>query len=100
MQSLFLRYIIVSLNVKTTGPVENQGSRKSKIGWELTKSGCHVRSPEFKNFHIFVVFKLIISNAIVFMNFWGAFRPIWLATFVPGSSFWLVTLISEAILIG
>ena len=22
-----------------------QGSRKSKIGWELTKNGCHVRSP-------------------------------------------------------
>ena len=23
-----------------------QGSRKSKIGWELTKSGCYKRSPE------------------------------------------------------
>ena len=22
-----------------------QGSRKSKTGWELTKNGCHVRSP-------------------------------------------------------
>ena len=24
----------------------DQGSRKSKIGWEPNKSGCHVRSPE------------------------------------------------------
>ena len=24
----------------------HQGSKKSKIGWELTKSGCHVRSQE------------------------------------------------------
>ena len=26
------------------GQGSGQGSRKSKIGWELTKSGCHVRS--------------------------------------------------------
>ena len=25
---------------------QQQGSRKSKIGWELTKNGCHVQSPE------------------------------------------------------
>ena len=34
-------------------PVQ-QGSRKSKIGWELTKSGCLVRSPElFKKKNIY-----------------------------------------------
>ena len=29
-------------------PPASQGSTQSKIGWELTKSGCHVRSPEKK----------------------------------------------------
>ena len=29
-----------------TSMVGKQGTRKFKIGWELTKSGCHVQSPE------------------------------------------------------
>ena len=29
-----------------------QGSRKSKNGWELTKSGCHAQSPELSKSHI------------------------------------------------
>jgi hypothetical protein len=31
-----------------------QGTKKYKLGWELTKSGCNVRSPEiFKKIYIF-----------------------------------------------
>ena len=70
---------------------QQQGCRKSKIGWELTKCGCHVRSLELlKKKHICLVFKLIIPTTRVFMHLFGAFRPIWLATFIFVSSFWLV----------
>ena len=51
---------------------QEQGSRKSKIGWELTKNGCHMRCPGFKKkSHIFVVFKLIIPITLVLCIFYG-----------------------------
>ena len=52
-ESLALYIFVASdhLNYKTRGhefgETTKQGSRKSKIGLELTKSGCHVRSSEF-----------------------------------------------------
>ena len=67
---------------------DKQGSRKSKIGWELTKNGCS-RFIEKKS-HILVVFKIFIPISVVFMQFFWAFRPIWLAFSISGSSFWLV----------
>ena len=68
----------------------SQGSRKCIIGWELTKSGCHVQSQELPESHRFVVIKQIIPITVVFMHiFWG-FRTIWLAICNPGSQFWLV----------
>ena len=69
---------------------KHQGSRKSKIGWELTKNGCHVRSPGLSKSHICAVFKLSISITVVFMHLFWAFRPIWLAISIFGSSFWLL----------
>jgi hypothetical protein len=45
---------------------------------------------DYKKKHIFVVFKLIIPIAVVFMHLFGAFKPIWLAISFFGSSFWLV----------
>ena len=67
-----------------------QGSRKSKVGWELTKSGWQVWSPEIFKRLIFVVFKLIIPITRVLMHLFGDYRPIWLATSISVSSFWLV----------
>ena len=46
---------------------------------------------DYQESHIFVVFKLIIPITVVFMHvFFCDFRPIWLALFISGSSFWLV----------
>ena len=70
--------------------VPDQGSTKYKIGWELTKSGYHVRSPELKKGHILVVFKLFIPILVFFMHISLAFRPIWLATSICSSSLWLL----------
>ena len=81
---------------------QGQGSRKSKIGWELTKSGCHVRSPElFKNKkHIIVGFKQIIPITRVFVHFWGLLDQFgWQPPF-PLAHFGWWTLISEAISAG
>ena len=45
---------------------------------------------DYKKKHIFVVVKLIIPITVVFMHLFWAFRPIWLAISISGSSFWLV----------
>ena len=67
-----------------------QGSRISKICWELTKSGCHVQTPELSKKPYICSFKLINPITVVFTHlFWG-FRTFWLATSISGSSFWLV----------
>ena len=81
--------LMLTLSLQCTG-TDTQGSRKSKIGWELTKNGCHVRSPGLSKSHIFVVFKLIIPITVVFIHLFGAFTPIWLAFSISGSSFWPV----------
>ena len=67
-----------------------QGSRKSKIGWELTKNGCHVRSPWLSKQPYICSFQ---TNYPYYHGFYAsflAFRPIWLAFSLPCSSFWLV----------
>ena len=67
-----------------------QGSNKSKIGWELTNKGCHMRCQGISKSHIFVVFKLIIPITVVFMHIFWALRQILLAVSISGSLFWLV----------
>ena len=67
-----------------------QGSRQSKSGWELTKSGCDMRPPELFKKHMLLVFKLFILITRVFMHLCWAVWPNWLATSISISSFWLV----------
>ena len=84
VKCVFIRYYFLTMDTY------KQGSRKSKIGWELTKSGCHVRSPE--------LFKKKTYNWLVETYFLSYFS--WLAksgcqnqklagnTFPPFPSFW------------
>ena len=47
-----------------------QGSRKSEIGWELAKSGFHVRCQNHYKIYILVVFPLFISfNVVLCISF-------------------------------
>ena len=83
------------------GGGRGQGSRKSKIGWELTKNGCLVRSPGLlKKKHKFVVLKLIIPITVVFMHLFGLLDQFgWHSPFTV-AHFGRWTLISEAISAG
>ena len=81
-----------------TTPV--QCSRKSKIGWELIKSGCYVRSQELSKIHIFVLFKLNIPIIMVLCIFFGLSDQFGLQPPFPVANFGWLTLISEAITAG
>ena len=49
-----------------------QGSTQSKIGWELSKSGCHMRSNNFhQKSHVYVDVKLFIPITLGFCTFLG-----------------------------
>ena len=49
-----------------------QGSTQSKIGWELTKSGCHMRSNIFhQKSYVYVDVKLFIPITLGFCTFLG-----------------------------
>ena len=75
----------------------SKGSRKSKIGWELIKSGCYVRSPKLSKSHTLVVFKLNIPITWFLCIFFGLLDQFgWQPPF-PVANFGWWTLISEAI---
>ena len=76
-----------------TLPQEGPGSRapenlKLAGNWPKVAAMCGLQN--YQKSHIFVVFKLVIPITVVFMHFLLAFRPIWLATSISCSSFWLV----------
>ena len=77
-------------NLLNTNLLTKQGSIKSKIGWELTKNGCHVRSPGLSK-AIFVYFSNLLSPLLWFLCiFFWVFRQIWLAISISDSSFLLL----------
>ena len=76
-----------------------QGSRKSKNGWELIKSGCHARFTELSKKPYIDVFKLIPFTVVFFCIFllldqFGYQPPL----LVDHFGWW--TLISESIAAG
>ena len=76
---------LITLGVFITRAPENL---KLAGNWPKVAAMCGLQ--DYKNKHIFVVFKLIIPITVVFMQLFWAFRPIWLAISISGSSFWLV----------
>ena len=77
-----------------------QGSRKSKIGWELTKMAAMCGPQDYKKIYIFGVFKLIKTYYHGFYAFVGLLNQfVWHSPFpVPHFCWWI--LISEAISAG
>ena len=56
--------------------------------WPKMAAMCGLQ--DYQKGHIFVVFKLIIPITVDFMHLFWAFRPLWLAFSISGSSFRLV----------
>ena len=75
-----------------------QGSKKFKIGWELTKSGCHVKSPELSKESYICSFSTYYPFYRGFYAFFGFFLEQfgWQPPF-PVAHFGWWRLISEAI---
>ena len=90
----------LGLEWKNPNVILIQGSRKSKIGWELIKCGCYVRSPELSKSHTFVLFKLNIPIIMVLCIFFGLLDQFGLQPPFPVAHFSWLTLISEAIAAG
>ena len=75
MMSMMMMTIRAPENLKLAG------------NWPKMAAICGVQ--DYQKSHIFVVFKLIIPITVVFMHLFWAFRPIWLAISISGSSFCL-----------
>ena len=81
---------MIKYNLFVSKKCFDQSFRKSKIGGELTKNGCHIWSQGLSKKRYICSFQ---TNYPYYRGFYASFSgliPIWLAISISASSFWLV----------